>query len=302
MARPMFVVGNWKMYKTAREATDYIEDLIPLVEGSKANIFLSVPFTSIAPAAQYAKDTNIAIGAQNMNDAREGAFTGEIAGLMLKEAGAAFVILGHSERRHVFGETNALIHRKVLRALQDDLQPILCVGETLKEREAGKTEKILKEQIFTALDGVPKEDADSLILAYEPVWAIGTGKTATDRFIQEAHAFIRSCLSELFGKKKADEIPILYGGSVKPENAGEIAALKDVDGVLVGGASLDPKTFAEIARASGRQAGETTRETSAKTSAKKKAAASSASEKKKKAVSPKSRQRKSTKPRTEKKE
>lgn len=246
MAKAIFVVGNWKMYKTAREATDYIEALAPLVEGSKANIFLSVPFTSIAPASQYARDTNIVIGAQNMNDAREGAFTGEIAGLMLKEAGAAFVLIGHSERRHVFGETNALVHKKILRALQDDLQPILCVGETSKEREAGKTEHVLKEQILTALDEVPKEEAQKLILAYEPVWAIGTGKTATPKLIQEAHAFIRSCLVELFGKKKGEEIAILYGGSVKPENTAEIVDQEDVNGVLVGGASLDPKMFAAI--------------------------------------------------------
>lgn len=246
MAKKLYVVGNWKMYKTAREATDYIEELIPQVEDSQVNIYLSVPYTSIAPAAHYAKETNIVIGAQNMNDAREGAFTGEIAGLMLKEAGAAFVILGHSERRHVFGETNALIHRKVLRALQDDIQPILCVGETIKERDGGKTEKVIQEQLFTALDGVPKESATQLIIAYEPVWAIGTGKTATPKLIQEAHAFCRECLAELFGKKVADTIPILYGGSVKPDNSAEIGEQKDVNGVLVGGASLNPKTLAEI--------------------------------------------------------
>lgn len=248
MPREVFVVGNWKMYKTAREATDYIESLVPLVEGTRTNVFLSVPYTSIASAAQFAKETNLVVGAQNMNDAREGAFTGEIAGLMLKEAGAAFVILGHSERRRIFGETDELIHRKVLRALQDDLRLILCVGETLKEREAGKTEKVLKEQIFTALDGVPKEDAGKVILAYEPVWAIGTGKTATAELIEEAHGLIRECLAELFGKRRAEEIAVLYGGSVKPENAGEICSLKNVDGVLVGGASLDPKTFADIVR------------------------------------------------------
>ena len=247
MARKLYVVGNWKMYKTAREATDYIEDLIPLVEKCKANILISVPFTSIAPAANFAKDSPIAIGAQNMNDAREGAFTGEIAALMLKEAGASFVILGHSERRHVFKETNEFIHKKVLRALQDDLIPILCVGETLKEREEGKTEKVLKEQISSALEGVPTEDAGRLILAYEPVWAIGTGKTATSKIAEEAHAFCREVLSELFGKRKAGVISILYGGSVKPENAAELVSKKNIDGVLVGGASLDPQTFAKIA-------------------------------------------------------
>ncbi|HSX27084.1 MAG TPA: triose-phosphate isomerase [Chlamydiales bacterium] len=247
MAKKVYVVGNWKMYKTAREATDYIEALIPKIAKCKVNIFLAVPFTSIAPAAHYAKDTNIVIGAQNMNDAREGAFTGEIAGLMLKEAGAEFVILGHSERRHVFGETDAFVHGKVLRALQDDLMPILCVGETLKERETGKMEAVLRRQIHSALEGVPKEDSARVVLAYEPVWAIGTGKAATPELAEKAHTFCRECLEELFGKKRAATMSILYGGSVKPENAGQLVARKDVDGVLVGGASLDPEIFAKIA-------------------------------------------------------
>ncbi|PIS02985.1 MAG: triose-phosphate isomerase [Chlamydiae bacterium CG10_big_fil_rev_8_21_14_0_10_42_34] len=246
MVKKIYVVANWKMYKTAREASDYIEKLLPHVEDSQVNIYLSVPFTSIAAAAGYAKETNIVVGAQNMNDAREGAFTGEIAGLMLKEAGADFVLLGHSERRHIFGESNELIHRKVLRAFSDDIQPILCVGETAKERDAKKTEKVLKEQILSALDQVPKEDIDKLILAYEPVWAIGSGKTATPKHIQEAHAFCRKCLIEVFGKKKGADIPLLYGGSVKPANAAEIIAEKDVDGVLVGGASLDPEMLSEM--------------------------------------------------------
>lgn len=234
------------MYKTARQATDYIEALLPLVEKSKVNIYLSVPYTSIASAAHYAKETPIVIGAQNMNDAKEGAFTGEIAALMLKEAGADFVILGHSERRTVFKEDNAFIHKKVVRALQDDLQPILCVGETADERGKGKMEAVLKEQLMSALKGIPKEDAKRLIVAYEPVWSIGTGKVPTMKQIAEAHGFIRGCLEELFGEKVAGSMAILYGGSVKPENAGEIAGQKDVDGVLVGGASLDPKTLAEI--------------------------------------------------------
>lgn len=246
MAKKLYVVGNWKMYKTARQATDYVESLIPQVKGSEVNIYLAVPFTSIASAAQYAKETGVVIGAQNMNDAREGAFTGEIAGLMLKEAGASFVLLGHSERRTEFGEDDAFIRKKVLRALQDDIQPILCVGETANHHGKGKTAEVLKEQLFTALEGIPKEDAAKVVIAYEPVWAIGSGKTPTAKDIQTTHAFCRECLEELFGKKVAGTIPILYGGSVKPENAAEIGAEKDVDGVLVGGASLDPKTFAEI--------------------------------------------------------
>lgn len=247
MARELYVVGNWKMYKTSREATDYIETLVPLVEKCKVNLFLAVPFTSIAPAAHFAKDTSIVIGAQNMNDAREGAFTGEIAGLMLKEAGASFVILGHSERRLIFHESHEMIHKKLVRALQDDLRPILCVGESVDQREAGKTEKTLAEQLHSALEGVPKEDAAKVIVAYEPVWAIGTGLVASPKLVQKAHAYLRAELSSLLGKKRAASVPILYGGSVKPDHIFKLIAEKDIDGVLVGGASLDPKTFALIA-------------------------------------------------------
>lgn len=246
MAKTQYIVANWKMYKTARQSTDYIEALLPQVEGIHLNIYLSVPFMSIAPAVQYAKNTSIVIGAQNMNDAREGAFTGEIAGLMLKEAGAAFVLLGHSERRNIFKEDDAFIRKKVLRAFQDDIQPILCIGEAAEHHGKGKTQEVLREQLFTALEGVPKEEAGKLLIAYEPVWAIGSGKTPTFKQIQETHAFVRECLAALFGKKIAEAIPILYGGSVTPENASEIGSGKDVDGVLVGGASLDPKALAEI--------------------------------------------------------
>ena len=182
-----------------------------------------------------------------MHDAREGAFTGEIASLMLKEAGASFVILGHSERRSLFGETDEMIHKKLVRALQDDLLAVLCIGESLEERESGKTEEILKRQLLAALEGVPKEDLGKILIAYEPVWAIGTGKSATALLAQEAHAFIRSVLCELFGKRIGNKLPILYGGSVKPENAGQLIEQADIDGLLVGGASLDPKTFAAIA-------------------------------------------------------
>jgi len=236
------------MYKTAREAAGYIEALTPLIEGSTVNVYLSVPFTSIAPACQAAKETPVVIGAQNMNDAREGAFTGEIAGLMLKEAGARFVLLGHSERRWIFNESPAFIHKKIMRALQDDIQPILCIGESLEQNQAGKTQEILEEQILSALEGIPEEEAKELILAYEPVWAIGTGKIPTVKQIQEVHAFSRNVLIELFGKKIAGDIPILYGGSVKPENIVEIVNELDVNGVLVGGASLDPEIFAQMIR------------------------------------------------------
>lgn len=247
MARKIYVIGNWKMYKTAREATDYIEHLMPLVEDFEQNIYLSVPFTSISSASTFAKKTNIVIGAQNMNDARDGAFTGEIAGLMLKEAGASFVLLGHSERRQVFGESNEFIHRKVVRAFQDDIQPVLCIGETLLERDSGKMEEVLREQISVALEGISKEDVGRLIVAYEPVWAIGTGRAATPKMAEDAHAFCRLVLQELFGKKLSGAISILYGGSVKLENVADLMEQKNVDGVLVGGASLEPNLFAQIA-------------------------------------------------------
>ena len=247
MTREVYVVGNWKMHKTAREGTDYIEKLLPKLEGISANIYLAVPFTSIAQAASFAKQTRLVIGAQNMHDAREGAFTGEIAGLMLKEAGAAFVILGHSERRRLFHETDAMIHRKVVRALQDDIQPILCVGETLEERNAGRAEQVLQTQIRSALEGISAEDAARMIIAYEPVWAIGTGKAATADMAEEAHAFCRHALSDLLGKRGAEALSILYGGSVNKETAFPIVKHKNIDGFLVGGASLDADTFAAIA-------------------------------------------------------
>jgi triosephosphate isomerase len=247
MARTIIVIGNWKMYKTSREASDYLEELFPLIEEAAAKVFLAVPYTSIAASAKAAKGTSVSIGAQNMNDAREGAFTGEIAALMLKEAGAEFVLIGHSERRTVFGETNEFIQRKVVRALQDDLMPVLCVGETVAARAAGKTEEVLREQIEECLKGVPAEEVGKIVLAYEPVWAIGTGKTATPDMAEEAHAFCRQCLGDLFGKKKADSISILYGGSVNEKNVTDLMAEANIDGVLVGGASLDPNTLASIA-------------------------------------------------------
>jgi len=244
MSQEIFVVANWKMHKTAREAAAYLEEIIPLLEGISTKTWLAVPYTSISSAAKAAKGSPILIGAQNMNDAQSGAFTGEIAALMLKEAGASFVLLGHSERRHAFGETNEFIHRKIIRALQDDLVPVLCVGETAAEREAGHTEKVLHGQLKQCLEGIPKES--EFLVAYEPVWAIGTGKTATPKIAEEAHAFCRNCLEEIFGKKKAAQIPLLYGGSVKPENVSELTMQKEIDGVLVGGASLDPQAFAQI--------------------------------------------------------
>ena len=241
------IVANWKMYKTSHEATRYIEELLPLIQGLEAKILLAVPYTSIAAAAKEAKGSALLIGAQNMCDASEGAFTGEIAAIMLKEAGAEFVLLGHSERRRVFHESNELIRRKVARALQDDLIPILCVGETLEEREAGRMEEVLHTQLAECLQDIPEEALAKLMVAYEPVWAIGTGKSATPKIAADAHEHCRKILIKLLGKKVGGSVPVLYGGSVNAENAADLAMQNEIGGVLIGGASLNAKTLAKIA-------------------------------------------------------
>ena len=246
MEREIIIAGNWKMHKTAKEAEEFIESLAPKITMCKEKIYLAVPYTMIANCSKKAQKTNIIIGAQNMNDAQKGAFTGEIAGLMLKEAGAEFVLLGHSERRHIFQETNTFINKKVIRALLDDIQPILCVGETEEERENDKTEKVIKEQLFKCLDKVAKEDILKTVIAYEPVWAIGTGKTATPKIAQTVHSYIRQCIAEFYDSKTADKISILYGGSVKADNINELMKEKDIDGALIGGASLEVDSFYQI--------------------------------------------------------
>lgn len=236
MARTRLIAGNWKMYKTVPEAVEFVKTLAPLVADSQAEVLLAVPYTAIAAAAEAAAGTNILIGAQNMNDASEGAFTGEIAARMLVDAGAKFVILGHSERRHVFGESDEFVNRKVKRALADGLRPIVCVGETLKQREAGQTDEVLEGQVEGSLRGI---GGANFVLAYEPVWAIGTGKSATPEQAEKEHAFLRGIVGEH---------QILYGGSVKPENASALLAQEDIDGLLVGGASLAPESFAQIVK------------------------------------------------------
>jgi triosephosphate isomerase len=244
--RAIYAVGNWKMNKSGRESATYIETLAPLVKNSPARVLLAAPFTAIGAAAAAAKDTSLSIGAQNIHPARDGAFTGEISALMLKEAGASFVLVGHSERRRLFGESDEFIREKVVRCLQSDLLPILCIGETESEREGHKTRAVLARQIESALHGVPKEEALKIALAYEPVWAIGTGKTASAETVEETHALCRSILDELLGKKSGEKISILYGGSVKPDHISQLLAKREVDGVLVGGAALDPHSFAQI--------------------------------------------------------
>ncbi|MGM0439755.1 MAG: triose-phosphate isomerase [Chlamydiota bacterium] len=246
MAKKYIMAGNWKMYKTIDEAVGFIEKLRPLVEDTPHKVYLGVPFTAIKPAAEKAHGSPIVIGAQNMNDASEGGFTGEIAGKMLVDAGAQFVILGHSERRQYFFESDDFINKKVKKALLDGLEVILCVGETLEERQDGKTQEVLKNQIIAGLQGISADELSKVILAYEPIWAIGTGETATPDVAQDNHHYCRQQVKEQWGDKVAAELSILYGGSVKPANVDELMRQDDIDGALVGGASLDPETFSKI--------------------------------------------------------
>ncbi len=244
--RDVVIAGNWKMYKTIPEAVSFVERLAPAIAEIPVKVFLAVPFTAIASVSAKAEGTPMTIGAQNMNDASEGAFTGEIAAKMLVDAGAKFVILGHSERRHIFGESNEFINQKVIKALESGLLPILCVGETHEERDAGKTDEVVRQQLTECLTGVNPDNVDGLIVAYEPVWAIGSGETPTVEDAQKEHKFVREVIADLLGKKIAEKTVIQYGGSVKPHNAKEFMDQPDVDGLLVGGASLTTESFAGI--------------------------------------------------------
>ena len=246
MNRIPCIIGNWKMYKTAAEARLFISALSGEILITERRVFLSVPFTAIDAAADASTGTNIAIGAQNMHDHMEGAFTGEISARMLKASGATFVILGHSERRHYFKETNLFIHNKLIRSLHEGLTPILCIGELLHERENGTYEKVLKLHLEECLKDLSLSQASQMIIAYEPLWAVGTGKAATPDIAQEVHCFIRNWLEERFNRETAERICLVYGGSVRPDNIEALMQQTDVDGVLVGGASLDAKLFAQI--------------------------------------------------------
>jgi triosephosphate isomerase (TIM) len=244
MARIPLIVGNWKMYKTGEEARLFVHALSSA--SSSARLFLAVPFTAIEQAVQAASGSRLIIGAQNMHDEPEGAFTGEVSARMLKAAGAQFVLLGHSERRRYFGETGAFINAKLHRALDEGLIPILCIGESESEREQHMTQRILSRQLEEALSGLSADQISQVTIAYEPVWAIGTGKTATPRMAQEAHHEIRQFIHHSCGNKAAEGICLLYGGSVKPDNIAELMNEPDIDGVLVGGASLDAASFVQM--------------------------------------------------------
>lgn len=246
MNKKSIVVGNWKMNKTHIESKEFIKNIFPLVSSVRSSIYLALPFTSLLLAIEEAKNTNIIIGAQNMHDQASGAFTGEISGKMLKSLSVEFVILGHSERRLLFKEDNNFINRKIIRALKDGITPILCIGETEKERQENQTENVLETQLEQCLKDVSQEDVKKIIIAYEPIWAIGTGKTATSEIAEKAHHFIRKIILKNFNKEIAANIYILYGGSVKSANAEELMQQENIDGLLVGGASLEYKSFADI--------------------------------------------------------
>jgi triosephosphate isomerase len=245
MSRKPFIAGNWKMHKTVAEAVALAVELKELLRNTgDVDILLCPPFTALHAVGAELRGTNILLGAQNMFYEDSGPFTGEISPLMLKDLNCSHVILGHSERRRYFCETDELINRKVLSAISHRITPILCVGEQLEERENHREKAVVERQLRSALKGVPLDT--EFLIAYEPVWAIGTGRTATPEVAQEMHSFIREVLEELFSPGKADSVRILYGGSVKPENAKSLLSMEDVDGLLVGGASLVAKSFAEI--------------------------------------------------------
>ena len=245
--RKLIIAGNWKMHKTVAEALDLVSDLkLELANVKEVDIVVCPPFTALGEVSKAILDSNLRLGAQNMSEHNVGAYTGEIAAVMLKEFSVRYVILGHSERRQYQKESDELVSKKAHAAHTAALKPIVCVGETLVERDAGHTEKVLEKQVRGSLAGLSKEQMSESVLAYEPVWAIGTGKTATTAQAQEAHAFIRALLGKTFDETVARRVRIQYGGSVKASNARELMSQPDVDGALVGGASLEARSFADI--------------------------------------------------------
>jgi triosephosphate isomerase (TIM) len=245
--RTPLIAGNWKMFKTVHEAVVFVKELRgTLKDVEDVEIVVGPPFTALHAVAEAARNSNIVVAAQDMHWEREGAFTGEVSAAMITEAGAEYVIIGHSERRRLFGETDAIVNRKVAAAIAAKLTPIMCVGETLEERERNETLAVLDRQIKEGLDRVTGVELAELVIAYEPVWAIGTGRNATAAQAGEAHAHIRTRLRQWFGAEAAEQCRVLYGGSVKPDNIRQLIAEPDVDGALVGGASLDLKSFTDI--------------------------------------------------------
>jgi triosephosphate isomerase (TIM) len=250
MERTPLVAGNWKMHKTRAEAAVFCSELLPLVDDlDEVDLAVCPPFTALDIVAERLADAGVGVWGQNAHEAPEGAFTGETSCAMLVDAGATGVLLGHSERRTLFGETDEVLARKLAAALAHGLEPVLCIGESEAERDGGATESRLRMQLDGALGGLSASQVLQLTIAYEPVWAIGTGRSATPEMAQATHAFIREALTERYGEECAAALRILYGGSVKPDNAGSLLAQPDIDGALVGGASLAAQAFAAIARA-----------------------------------------------------
>jgi triosephosphate isomerase len=247
--RKKLMAANWKMYKKPEQTRDFFREFLPMVaDHSRDEIVVCTPFVDLPAAVETAKGSNVAIGGQDLYWEKEGAYTGEISADMLLAVGCTHVIIGHSERRQYFGETDDTVNRKLKTALEASLTPIVCVGEVLEEREAGLTDDVLRRQCLRAFHAISAKKAGKLVVAYEPVWAIGTGKTATPELAADAHALIRGEAAKSFGQELADNLRILYGGSVKPENAKALMAQEELDGALVGGASLDPKSFAAIVK------------------------------------------------------
>ena len=245
MRRPI-IAGNWKMNKTYSEAKSLIDEISKLSLNEEVEAVICPPFINLSLAVELTKDSKVQVGAQNMYFEEAGAFTGEVSPLMLKDLGVKYVILGHSERREYFKEDDELIKKKILSSLNHSLMPILCVGETLEEREAGKEKEKVKEQITRDLQGLSEESFDKLIIAYEPIWAIGTGKTASSQDAEDMCSYIRSLVVELFGPEAGQKVRIQYGGSVKPSNVKEIMDKENIDGALVGGASLEAESFGQL--------------------------------------------------------
>jgi triosephosphate isomerase len=244
--RPL-IAGNWKMFKTCPEAVETAAQLVKLLAATTdMDVMIAPPFTALAPVSDVVRGSSVSLGAQNLFWEAQGAFTGEISPAMLVSAGCTYVIIGHSERRQHFNETDETVNKRIQAAVNNDLIPIVCVGESEKERESKETFSVLDKQVKKGLEGFSSNDLKRLVIAYEPVWAIGTGKTATSAQAQEVHQFLRSMVEKSFGNVLAKSIRILYGGSVKPNNIAELMAMPDVDGALVGGASLDPETFSKI--------------------------------------------------------
>jgi triosephosphate isomerase len=249
MPRKKLIAANWKMYKTPEQTSAFFQEFLPLVaDHDRDEIVVCPPYIDLQTAVAAVKGSNVAVGAQNMHWEKEGAFTGEISAPMLNAIAVTHVIIGHSERRQYFNETDDTVNRKLEFALENGLTPIVCVGEVLEEREAGLTEDVLRRQCMRAFNGISAKKAAKLCIAYEPVWAIGTGKTATPQMAADAHSVIRHEAAKAFGDDFASALRILYGGSVKPDNATSLMSEEEIDGALVGGASLDPKNFTKIVK------------------------------------------------------